>query len=169
MIIAVGCDHIVTEIKDDLKKLLESKGHQVLDVGTFDKKRTHYPIYGRKAAHLVTENKADRAIVLCGTGVGISNAANKVNGIRCVLASDPVLVQYARKNLDANVLAFGGRVIGPGMIEELVDVFLETPFEENKQADLIRQIDQLRFETDLSHSELFDPFLKDWEAGNYHD
>lgn len=168
MKIALGNDHIVTDVKNQVKDYLKSKGHEVIDAGTYDYERTHYPIYGRKAAHLVSGGLAERAVVLCGTGVGISNAANKVNGIRCVLAADPALVRYARKNLDSNVLAFGGRVIGMGMIEELIDAFLETDYE-NRNEEIISRLNELQFEAQPDNDALFDPFIEDWNLGKYHD
>lgn len=168
MKIALGNDHIVTDVKNRLKDWLISQGHDVMDVGTFDSERTHYPIYGRKAAHLVASGQADRAIVLCGTGVGISNSANKVNGIRCILAGDPALVRHARQAYDINALAVGGRVSGMGMIEELADAFLNTDYEGNNDA-LIEKIDQLQFESDAHNDSLFDPYLEKWQQGFYHD
>ncbi len=168
MKIALGNDHIVTDVKNQVKDYLQSKGHEVIDVGTYDHERTHYPIYGRKAAHLVSRGQADRAVVLCGTGVGISNAANKVNGIRCVLAADPALVRYARQNLDANVLAFGGRVIGMGMIEELIDTFLETDYE-NGNDEIINRLNGLQYEAQPDNEALFDSLIEDWNLGKYHD
>jgi galactose-6-phosphate isomerase len=167
--IAIGCDHIVTNIKDEVKAYLEKKGYEVLDCGTYDFVRTHYPIFGRKVGQAVVSNKAQRGIVLCGTGVGISNAANKVQGIRAVLARDIVTVKAARENLDVNVLAFGGRITGVGLIEELVDAFLETEYESQNDEIIARLNAMAQNPAVLEDESLFESFLEKWDRGEYHD
>ncbi len=171
MKIAVGCDHIVTEIKNDVVKYLEKKGIDVIDCGTYDKERTHYPIYGKRVGEKVASKEADYGIVLCGTGVGITNAANKIKGVRCFLTQDVSVVRYARRELNANVLGFGGRVSGMGVIEDLIDAFLETEYEETEERDLqIEKINALiQHDPAAGKTDLFDDLLEKWERGEYHD
>jgi galactose-6-phosphate isomerase len=107
--------------------------------------------------------------VLCGTGVGISNAANKVQGIRAVLARDIVTVKAARENLDVNVLAFGGRITGVGLIEELVDAFLETEYESQNDEIIARLNAMAQNPAVLEDESLFESFLEKWDRGEYHD
>lgn len=171
MKIAVGCDHIVTEIKNDVVKYLEKKGIEVIDCGTYDKERTHYPIYGKRVGEKVALKEVDCGIVLCGTGVGITNAANKIKGIRCVLAQDVTAVKYAREVLNANVLGFGGRVSGAGMIEDLIDAFLETDYVSTPERDLlIEKINHLiEHDPACGKEGYFDDLLEKWDRGEYHD
>jgi galactose-6-phosphate isomerase len=171
MKISIGCDHIVTEIKDHLVKYLEEKGHEVTDNGTYDKKRTHYPVYGVKTAKKVADGDADLGIVLCGTGVGITISANKMKGIRAALVEDVEAARYAREKLNANVLGIGGRIVGIGLMERIVDAFLETEYEpsaENEQT--IQQIDGLLAGNDPAQDEhLFDDLIEKWNRGEYAD
>lgn len=171
MKIAIGCDHIVTKIKNEIVGFLEKRGIEVIDCGTYDEVRTHYPIYGKRVAEMVVNKQADCGIVLCGTGVGISNAANKIKGARCVLAEDIATVQFAREKLNANILAFGGRVIGMGMIEELILAFLETAYiPDAKKEAVIRKIDALIEEDPvLNDPKAFDDLIEKWNKGEYHD
>ena len=166
MKVAIGCDHIVTDIKDHVKKYLENKGFELIDCGTYDFVRTHYPIYGKKVANLVQSNEVDCGIVLCGTGVGISNAAQKMKGIRCALVTDIQTVKYAKEQLNCNVLAFGGRVLGIGMIEDILDTYFGCEYKGNNK-ELINKIDKLGFEN--NEDDFFDDFLVKWENGEYHD
>lgn len=171
MKIAIGCDHIVTDLKDYIKIFLESKGHIVIDKGTFDFERTHYPIFGRKVGLAVITKEADRGIVICGTGVGIINSATKIPGVRSILARNLFDVKYARQNLDINVLGIGGRIIGKGIIEELIDIFLKTPFINFKNEKLIKRINELNIDKleKLKDNKIFDDLLCKWEEGYYHD
>lgn len=166
MKIAIGNDHIVTDIKEKLKAYLEKQGHEVIDFGTYDFERTHYPIYGRKVGLAVVSGQCDIGIVMCGTGVGITNAANKVKGVRCVLAGDVETARAARAQLDANVLGMGGRVLGMGAIEDITDTFLTTPYNGENKA-VIEQLNNRSSFDDDEH--FFDEFLEKWERGEYHD
>lgn len=170
MIISVGCDHIVTDKKDHIVKYLEDKGHTVIDNGTYDHVRTHYPIYGKKTADKVVSGEADYGIVICGTGVGISISSNKVKGARAALVRDVEAARYAREELDANLVSFGGRIIGEGLMENIVDVFLETEYKETEEnAKIIEKLNEFGDEEQINDEEFFDEYLKKWEEGVYHD
>ena len=141
--IAIGCDHIVTDEKIYLADRLEQAGYKVLDCGTYSHTRTHYPIYGKAVGEAVASGKADFGVALCGTGIGISIAANKVPGIRAACCSDYFSAKYTRMHNDANALCMGGRVIGPGLAIELADVFLHTEFEGGRHQRRIDKISAL--------------------------
>lgn len=128
MKIAIGCDHIVTPIKDEVVKFLTNKGHQVIDCGTYDRVRTHYAIYGFEVARQVVSKQADLGVCICGTGVGISNSAQKTKGARVCLTRDVASAVAARKYYDANIIAMGGRISGQGLIEEIINAFINTQY-----------------------------------------
>ena len=171
MKIAIGCDHIVTDIKNSIVNLLKELGHQIIDCGTYDFERTHYPIYGKRVAEHVVLGKADKGIVLCGTGVGITNAVNKVKGARCALVGDVATTIYAREQLDMNVLGLGGRVLGIGAIEDIIEAFLTTAYKPDKETTQhIREIDEMIQNTSyIGDEHFFDEFLDKWDRGEYHD
>lgn len=171
MIISVGCDHIVTEVKDSVVEYLESKGHEVIDNGTYDKVRTHYPIYGKKTAEKVVNGEADLGIVICGTGVGITNSSAKIKGARVALVRDVETARYSKENLDINILGFGGRITGLGLMENIIDVFLEAKF--NPTEENIAMVEKLNnmIEKDYANGDehYFDEFMDKWDRGEYHD
>ncbi|MGA8944012.1 MAG: galactose-6-phosphate isomerase subunit LacB [Thermoactinomyces sp.] len=169
MKISVGCDHIVTDVKDYLVSYLRNKGHEVIDNGTYDKKRTHYPVFGKKTAEKVVDGEADLGIVLCGTGVGITISAGKVKGVRAALVEDVASARYAREQLNANVLGFGGQVIGIGLMEKIVDAFLEAEYKQSPENDkFIKEIDSIMDGEEQLHDEhFFDEFIEKWNKGGY--
>ena len=144
MRIAVACDHIVTDRKNHVVEYLKEKGHEVIDCGTYNNERTHYAIYGKKAAEKVVGGQADLGVVLCGTGVGITASTAKVVGTRPTLVRDISSAVYARKHLNANILGFGGRITGVGLMENIIDAFLETKFEPTEADNkIIEKIDSI--------------------------
>jgi len=129
MKIAIGADHAGLELKEHLKGVLEREGYEVEDLGTHDTVSTDYPDYAAKVAHEVVQGKADRGILVCMTGIGMTMAANKVKGIRAALGTNPEEVGLTRKHNDANVLAFSQRYTKPAEADEMTRVFLNTDFE----------------------------------------
>jgi ribose 5-phosphate isomerase B len=127
--IAIAADHAGYQYKDRLAAELRGHGHTVLDFGTDGPEAVDYPDYGFAVGQAVAGGAADRGIVVCGSSIGIAIAANKVPGIRCAVAVEPLATELARRHNDANVLALAERLTGWEMIERLVSVFLETPFE----------------------------------------
>ncbi len=170
MIISIGCDHIVTEIKDHVKQYLIDLGHSVIDVGTYDKIRTHYPIYGKLAAERVATKEADVGIIFCGTAIGITVAASKIKGVRAAVVKDVQTAKYAKKTLNANVIGMGGRVCGIGLIEHIIDEFLNAHYQETEEnKKLIQQIDEMVKEDYSQDKGFFDEYLARWEQGDYKD
>ena len=128
MRIAIGNDHVGVELKQHLVKYLEAQGHEVVNFGTDETASNHYPIYAEKVSRAVLSGGFDKGILICGTGLGISIAANKIKGIRCAVCSEPVSAELSRQHNNANIVAMGARMIGPVMAEALVDKFLNTEF-----------------------------------------
>lgn len=129
MKITIGSDHGAVELKEEVKKVLaEFEGVEVKDVGTFGTDSVDYPDIAEKVCADVTSGAADRGIVLCGTGIGISIAANKIKGIRCALCNEVYSAKMSREHNNANVLAMGGRVIGYGVAAEVVRTWMTTEF-----------------------------------------
>ena len=140
MKLAIGNDHSAVEMKKEIKKYLEDKGIEVIDVGTNSTESFNYPISGYKVGKMVANGEVDGGVLICGTGVGISMAANKVKGIRACCCSDSFSCEYTRRHNDANALCMGGRVVGPGLACQLVDLFLNTPFEGGRHANRIAKL-----------------------------
>ena len=129
MKIAMGNDHSAVEMKNEIRAYLESKGHEVINFGTDTTDSCDYPVYGEKVGRAVVSGEADLGIAICGTGIGISLACNKVKGVRACACSEPYSAQMSRRHNNANVLCFGARVIGPELAKMIVDAFLENQFE----------------------------------------
>ncbi len=136
--IALGSDHAGYELKCHIMAYLERNGYQVKDVGCQTSQSVDYVPYGEAAAREVVEGRAELAIVVCGTGLGISIAANKVRGIRAALCTNEFMARMARMHNDANVLALGGRVVGVSLAEAIVDAFLKTGFEGGRHAERVK-------------------------------
>ena len=126
--IALGCDQGGYELMQEVKKHLVERGLEYKDFGTYSSESVDYPIYGKKVAHAVANGECERGILICGTGIGISITANKVKGIRAALCHDVFSAEATRLHNDANILAMGGRIVGPGLALMIVDKFLDTPF-----------------------------------------
>ncbi|NPA49647.1 MAG: ribose 5-phosphate isomerase B [Thermodesulfobacteria bacterium] len=143
MKIALGSDHAGFELKEKIKKFLAEAGHEPLDLGCFSPESVDYPVYGVKVAKSVLSGEAERGILVCGTGLGMSMVANRFSGIRAALCHEPFSARMSRLHNDANILALGGRIIGDVLAFEIVKVFLETPFEGGRHARRVKQIDSL--------------------------
>jgi ribose 5-phosphate isomerase B len=140
MRIAVGSDHAGYALKERLRPILEAAGHEVVDVGTDSEDSTDYPLYAAAAARMVADGDADSAVLACGSGVGVSIVANKVDGVRAVNAHDAAEAQMSRRHNDANVLALAGRRLDEGDAEGIVEVFLATEFEGGRHERRVGQI-----------------------------
>ena len=143
--IALACDHTGIELKKEIMKLLDEMGLTYKDFGTNTEASVDYPIYGESVAKAVVSGECDRGIIICGTGIGISIAANKVRGARAALCTDCFMAEMTRRHNDANILALGARVVGHGLALKLVETFLDTEFEGGRQArrvDIISAIEE---------------------------
>lgn len=140
MKIAMASDHGGFTLKEQLRQYVEAKGHTVLDLGCYSADRADYPDYGIACGEAVVKGEADRGIVVCGTGIGISIAANKVKGVRCALCTDPVMARLCREHNDANVLSLGERILGIELAKGIVDAFLETEPLGGRHAERIAKI-----------------------------
>ncbi len=140
MKITIGCDHGALALKDSVKEVLTALGAEIDDVGTFTEDSVDYPDIAEKVCAAVREGRAERGVVLCGTGIGISMAANKIRGIRCALCGDVYSARMARAHNDANVLALGGRVLGPGLAGDIVRAFFTQDFEGGRHARRVGKI-----------------------------
>ena len=142
--IAIACDHAALEMKRDLLGLLDEMGLAYHDYGTYDEKSCDYPVMAARAAKAVTSGECDRGILICGTGVGMSLAANKVKGIRCAHCTDSLSAEMTRRHNDANVLALGAGITGPNLAKRIVEVFLNTEFEGGRHARRVGQLDSIQ-------------------------
>ena len=142
--IGLGCDHGGYELKQEIIKYLEEKGIPYKDFGCDSTKSVDYPIYARKVGRAIQNGVCDKGILICGTGIGISIAANKMKGIRAALCTDCFSAEATRLHNDANILALGGRVVGPGLAVKIVDTFLNTEFSHEERHQ--RRIDLIESE-----------------------
>ena len=139
--LAIGCDHAGYELKQEIIKHLEEKGIEYKDFGCYSEEAVDYPVYGKAVAHAVADGECEKGIIICGTGIGISITANKVKGIRAALCGDCFSAEMTRLHNDANILAMGARVVGPGLALKIVDTFLDTPFSGDERH--VRRIKQI--------------------------
>lgn len=141
--IALGCDHGGYELKQEIIKYLEEKNIPYKDFGCHSTEAVDYPIYARMVGKAIQTGECEKGILICGTGIGISIAANKMKGIRAALCTDCFCAEATREHNDANILALGGRVVGPGLAVKIVDTFLNTEFSyaerHQKRIDLIEE------------------------------
>lgn len=146
MRVAIGSDHAGFHLKGRLRDLLRAEGYDVTDLGTHSTESADYPEFARAVGQAVASGKAERGILICGTGIGVSIAANKVPGVRAAAVSEPVTARLARSHNDANVICIGERTVGPEIAVDTIRVFLETPFSGGerhaRRVALIHQLEQ---------------------------
>lgn len=139
--IAIGCDHGGYELKQEIMAHLDARGLEYKDYGCYSEESVDYPIYGKAVANAIVSGECEKGILICGTGIGISITANKVKGIRAALCADCFSAQATREHNNANIVALGARVTGPGLAIKIVDTFLDTPFSNDERH--IRRIEQI--------------------------
>ncbi|MBO4838967.1 MAG: ribose 5-phosphate isomerase B [Lachnospiraceae bacterium] len=143
MKIAIGSDHTGFFMKQEIMAYLREQGHEVTDCGTYSAERCDYPIYGERVALAIKAGEAERGVLICGTGVGISLAANKVKGIRAGVCSEPYTARMTRQHNNSQIIAFGARVVGPAMAKMIVDAFLDAEFEGGRHTDRVALITEI--------------------------
>lgn len=144
MKIAIGNDHAATELKFIIKEYVESLGHEVINFGTDDNESCDYPTFGKKVGEAVVKGDCDCGILICGTGVGISIAANKVKGVRAAVCSDVATAHLVKEHNNANIIAFGARIVGQELAKDIVKAYLEAEFEggrHQRRIDMIHDIE----------------------------
>lgn len=139
--IALGSDHGGYGLKQEIIKYLEEQKLEYRDYGSYDEKSCDYPVYAKKVANAIVEGECDKGILICGTGIGISITANKIKGIRAAVCHDTFSAEATRLHNDANIVAMGARVVGPGLAVKIVDTFLHTEFSNDERH--IRRIEQI--------------------------
>jgi len=171
MKIAIGCDHIVTDEKIKVSDFIKSIDHEVIDVGTYDHQRTHYPIYGVNVSKAVTEGKADLGVVLCGTGVGISVSANKVPNARVALVRDITSARLAKEKYNCNIIGVGGTISGIDLIKDIVETFINAEYIQTTESDqLIERMNQLLTNDQVQYdANQFNKYIDKWNKGEYVD
>ena len=145
MKLAIGNDHTAIELKNEIKKHLEEKGIEVIDVGTNSPERFTYPISGYKVGKMVANGEVDGGVLICGTGVGISLAANKVRGVRACVCSEPYSARLSKQHNNSNIIAFGARVVGPEMAKMIVDEWVNAEYEGGRhqvRVDMLKEIEE---------------------------
>lgn len=141
--IGIGSDHAAFEFKEEIKKYLTDRGFIIKDYGTHSTERVDYPDYGRAVAEAVASGGCEKGLLFCGTGIGISISANKVQGIRAVVCSEPYSAKLSRLHNDTNVLAIGARVVGIELAKMIIDMWLETPFEGGRHLKRVEMIEKI--------------------------
>ena len=143
MTIVLGCDHAGWELKESLKEWLIQQGYQIQDFGTHSPDSVDYPDYAVQVAESVAGGKAERGVLICGTGIGMAMAANKVPGVRAALCSDLYTARMAREHNDANVLTLGGRLTGKELAREILEMFLKTEFAGGRHSQRVEKIREI--------------------------
>ncbi len=143
MKIAMGNDHAAVDLKMQIMEYVKELGHEVINFGTDTKERCNYPEYGEKVARAVAKGEADCGILICGTGVGISIAANKVKGIRAAVCSDTATARLVKQHNNANILAFGERIVGVELAKDIVKAYLDAEFLGGRHAERIAMISDI--------------------------
>lgn len=143
MKIAMACDHGGFELKENIKKFLEEQGIEVLDLGTNSEESVDYPEYGKACGEAVVSGRADKGIVCCGTGIGISIAANKVKGVRCALCTDAHMAEMTKRHNNANIIAMGGRTTDLETAKAITRAWLDTEFEGGRHQRRIDMLDSM--------------------------
>lgn len=140
--IAIGSDHAAYSFKKEIEEYLTEKNIEFEDLGCFSEESVDYPVYGKKVAKAVAAGKYEKGLVFCGTGIGISLAANKVRGIRCVVCTEPFSAKLSRLHNNTNMLALGARVVGIELAKMIIDTWLETPFEGGRHLRRINMLEE---------------------------
>lgn len=151
--LAIGNDHTAVELKNEIKAYLEEKGYEIVNVGTDSSESFNYPISGYKVARMVADGEVDGGILICGTGVGISLAANKVEGIRAVVCSEPYSARLSRMHNNTNIVAFGARVIGPETAKDIVDAWLGAEYEGGRHEARVAMLTEIEQTQSLAAAE----------------
>ena len=144
MKIAIGCDHGGYALKLAVKKHLEEKGYEVVDYGCHSTESVDYPVYGEKVGRAVAGGECELGVLICGTGIGISLAANRVHGIRAAVCSESYSAELTRRHNDANMIAFGARVVGEGTACAILDAFFNAKFEGGRHAQRVAMLDEIK-------------------------
>lgn len=145
MHLALASDHTALDLKHEIMNLLTELGHTYQDFGAFDTQRVDYPLFAEQAARAVVSGRCERGIIFCGTGVGMSIAANKIDGIRCVNCSEPYSAKLSRQHNDTNMLSLGARVVGAELAKMIAAIWLETEYEGGRhqgRVDLIADLEK---------------------------
>jgi len=140
MKIAIGSDHAGFELKEIISQLLKEMGHEVIDMGTASNSSVDYPDFAETVSKAVSEGSVDRGILICGTGIGMSIVANKFKNVRAALCNDLFTAKMSRLHNDANVLAIGGRIVGKDLAKEIVNIWINTPFEGGRHSKRLEKI-----------------------------
>ena len=144
MKIAIGNDHVAVELKNIIKEYIEGKGHEVINYGTDSTERFDYPISGYRVGKAVASGECDLGVLICGTGAGISLAANSVQGVRAVVCSEPYSAKLSREHNNTNIVAFGARVVGQELAKMIVDEWLDAEFEGGRHQRRIDMIGEIK-------------------------
>ena len=150
MKLVIGNDHAAVEMKKEIIKHLEEKGHEVINVGTDSNESFDYAISALKAAKMVASGEVEGGILICGTGVGISLAANKVKGIRCGACSEPITARLTKQHNNTNMIAFGERIVGVEVAKAIVDAWIEADFEGGRHERRVNQIMEIEETQELN-------------------